>query len=332
MQVINESKGKNYHIYNADCVEVASNLPDDSIGYSIYSPPFASLYVFSNSDRDMSNVKNHEEFMNQYKYLIKEKLRITKPGRLTSVHCTNMTTTKATHGRIGLVDFRGMIIKAHEEAGWIYHSEVVIWKNPVMAMQRTKALGLLHKTITTDSSRSRQGTPDYIITFRKPGDNDTPIEGRFKYYAGEMNLNEFAKAYGHKAEDSFRISNEFQDGICRQLATTPENSIDIWQQYASPVWFDIGQSNTLEFRKAKDSDDEKHISPLQLDVIERCNQLWSMPDDVVFSPFLGIGSEGYIAVQMGRKFIGTELKSSYFELAKKNLDKAENQEIQEELF
>lgn len=333
MEVLDEHKGKNYHIYNADCVEVAKQLPDESIDFSVYSPPFASLYTFSNSDRDMSNVASLDEFFEQYKFLIKEKLRVTKAGRLSSVHCTNMTTTLATHGKIGLVDFRGMIIRAHEEAGWIFHSEVCIWKNPVMAMQRTKALGLLHKTIKDDSSRSRQGTPDYIITFRKEGKNEKPIEGLLNYYAGSMDLNEFAKASNRTgAVGSFSVSTKFQDGICRQLASKPENSIDIWQQYASPVWFDIGQSNTLQFRAAKDSDDERHISPLQLDVIERCLQLWSMPDDVVFSPFTGIGSEGYVSLQMGRKFIGTELKASYFELAKKNLDEAESQPAQMELF
>lgn len=336
LNVLDEYKGDNFHVYNADCVEVASQLPDNSIGFSVYSPPFASLYTFSNSDRDMSNVTSLDEFFEQYKFLIKEKLRITKPGRLTSVHCTNMTTTLNSHGKIGLIDFRGQIIKAHEDAGWVYHSEVCIWKNPVMAMQRTKALGLLHKTITTDSGRSRQGTPDYIITFRKQGDNDTPISGPLRWYSGDMDLNEFAKAYKHEgAEDSFKISTKYQDGICRQLATKPENSIDIWQQYASPVWFDIGQSNTLQFRQAKDENDERHISPLQLDVIERCLQLWSMPGDVVFSPFLGIGSEGYVSLSMldgPRKFIGTELKPSYFKLACKNLDKAQNQEQQTELF
>lgn len=336
MNVLDQFSGKNFHIYNADCVEFAQNMPSDSIGYSIYSPPFASLYTFSNSERDMSNCASHGEFMEQYQFLIDQLFRVTKPGRLTSVHCTNMTTTKSTHGKIGLIDFRGQIIRAHEAAGWTYHSEVVIWKNPVMAMQRTKALGLLHKTITTDSGRSRQGTPDYILTFRKEGENDTPIEGRLRWYAGDMSLNEFAEAYGHNAAKSgFKVSAEFQDGICRQLATTPEHSIDIWQQYASPVWFDIHQSNTLEFRKARDSDDEKHISPLQLDVIERCLQLWSMPGDVVYSPFLGIGSEGYVSLSMldgARKFIGTELKSSYFKAAIKNLQKAENQEVQTELF
>ncbi len=336
LNVLDEHKGSNFHIYNADCVEVAKQLPDNSIGYSIYSPPFASLYTFSNSDRDMSNVKNNDEFMDQYKFLIKEKLRITQPGRLTSVHCMNMTTTMNTHGVIGLHDFRGDIIRAHIDAGWVFHSEVAIWKNPVMAMQRTKALGLLHKTIKTDSSRSRQGMCDYILTFRKKGDNENPIDGLLKWYAGDMNLNDFASAMGYQGKDSqFRVSNKFQDGMCRQIATTDAQSIDIWQQYASPVWFDIGQSNTLQYRQARDDKDNKHISPLQLDVIERCMQLWSKPGDVTFSPFLGIGSEGYVGLQMLdglRKFIGTELKPSYFKVACKNLDEAEKQEQQEELF
>lgn len=336
MQVINEHKGKNYHIYNADCVEVAKSLPDNSIGYSLYSPPFCALYTFSNSDRDMSNCKSNDEFMEQYQFLINEKLRITKPGRLTSVHCMNLTTTMATHGRIGLHDFRGDIIRAHEKAGWVFHSEVAIWKNPVMAMQRTKALGLLHKTIKTDSSRSRQGMCDYILTFRKPGENDIPIEGLLKWYSGSMDLNSYAAAMGHDAKDGFTVSNQFQDGMCRQIATgDPLLSIDIWQQYASPVWFDIGQSNTLQFREARDDDDERHISPLQLDVIERCLQLWSLPGDVCMTPFLGIGSEAYVGLQMldgPRKFIGAELKESYFSLAVKNLQDAEKVEIQQDIF
>jgi len=332
MQVINESKGENYHIYNADCVEVASQLPDNSIGFSVYSPPFSSLYTYSNSDRDMGNCKTHSEFFEQYKFLIKEKLRITKPGRLTAVHCMNLPTTKGRDGFIGMFDFRGEIIRAHIEAGWVYHSEVTIWKDPVLAMQRTKALGLLHATIKKDSSMSRQGIPDTVVIFRKPGGNEKPIDGEFKYYVGETNLNEYTKRESPDAiSDQKFIEFERQDGRKVQQRATG-SSIDVWQHYASPVWFDINQTNTLQFKLARENDDERHICPLQLDVIERCNQLWSMPDDVVFSPFLGIGSEGYIAVQMGRKFIGTELKSSYFELAKKNLDKAENQEIQEELF
>lgn len=335
LNVLDEYKGDNFHVYNADCVEVASQLPDNSIGYSIYSPPFASLYTFSNSERDMSNCASHDEFMEHYKHLIREKFRITKPGRLTSVHCTNMTMTINTHGKQGLIDFRGDIIRAHEDCGWVFHSEVVIWKDPVVAMQRTKAQRLLHKTIKEDSSKSGQGIPDYILTFRKQGDNEEPISGMFKWYAGSMNLNEYANARGHSASDQFKISDNFQSGLVKQLATQEKNSIDIWQHYASPVWFDIQQSNTLEYRSGRSPEDEKHISPLQLDVIERCLQLWSIPGDVVFSPFTGIGSEGYVSLTMldgARKFIGTELKPSYFKLACKNLDKAQNQEKQTELF
>lgn len=332
LNVLDEKIGKNYHVYNADCVEVAKQLPDNSIGFSVYSPPFSSLYTYSNSDRDMGNTKNHSEFFEQYKYLIKEKLRITKPGRLTAVHCMNLPTTKGRDGFIGTYDFRGEIIRAHLDAGWVYHSEVCIWKDPVLQMQRTKALGLLHATIKKDSSMSRMGLPDYVVVFRKDGDNDTPISGEFKYYVGDQDLNDYIKR-GHpdgRVENKF-IELELSDGRKKQQRATG-SSIDVWQHYASPVWFDINQTNTLQFRTARDNNDERHICPLQLDVIERCNQLWSMPGDVVFSPFLGIGSEGYVALQMGRKFIGTELKPSYFNLACKNLDKAESQEIQEELF
>lgn len=332
LNVLDEYKGDNFHVYNADCVEVASQLPDNSIGFSVYSPPFSSLYTYSNSDRDMGNTKNHGEFFEQYKYLIKEKLRITKPGRLTAVHCMNLPTTKGRDGFVGMYDFRGEIIKTHIEAGWIYHSEVCIWKDPVLAMQRTKARGLLHKTVKTDSSMSRQGIPDHVVVFVKPGDNDTPIDGEFKYYVGEQDLNEYIARQAPDAISGQKfVERILDDGRTRQNRETG-SSIDVWQHYASPVWFDIRQTNTLQFKSARDSEDERHICPLQLDVIERCNQLWSREDDVVFSPFLGIGSEGYIALQMGRKFIGTELKPSYFKLACKNLDKATNQEKQTELF
>lgn len=332
MNVIDEYKGENYHLYNADCVEVARELPDNSIGFSVYSPPFSSLYTYSNSDRDMGNCKNHSEFFEQYKFLIKEKLRITKPGRLSAVHCMNLPTTKGRDGFIGMYDFRGEIIRAHIEAGWIYHSEVCIWKDPVLAMQRTKALGLLHATIKKDSSMSRQGIPDHVVIFRKPGDNDNAISGEFKYYVGEMDLNEYVKRESPDSISGQKFALlERPDGRVAQTRETG-SSIDIWQHYASPVWFDINQTNTLQFKTARESDDERHICPLQLDVIERCNQLWSKADDVVFSPFMGIGSEGYVALQMGRKFIGTELKSSYFNLAKKNIDQAVNQEEQMELF
>lgn len=331
MKVIEEYQGENFHIYNADCVEVAKNLPDESIGFSVYSPPFSSLYTYSNSDRDMGNCKTHDEFFEQYKYLIKEKLRITKSGRLTAVHCMNLPTTKGRDGFIGMYDFRGEIIRAHLEAGWIYHSEVVIWKDPVLAMQRTKALGLLHATIKKDSSMSRQGIPDTVVIFRKAGANDTPISGEFKYYVGELDLNEYITRESPDSISGQKFMEFEVDGRKKQKRGTG-SSIDVWQHYASPVWFDINQTNTLQFKSAREEQDERHICPLQLDVIERCNQLWSMPNDVVFSPFLGIGSEGYTAVSMGRKFIGTELKSSYFQVAKKNLDKAELTNEQTELF
>lgn len=332
MQVINEHKASNYHVYNADCVEVASALPDNSIGFSVYSPPFSSLYTYSNSDRDMGNCASHDEFFEQYKFLIKEKLRITKPGRLTAVHCMNLPTTKGRDGFIGMYDFRGEIIRAHIEAGWIYHSEICIWKDPVLAMQRTKAVGLLHKTIKKDSSLSRQGIPDHVVVFRKPGDNEEAITGEFKYYVGELDMNSYVKRQAPDAiADQKFVKFERYDGREVQQRETG-SSIDIWQHYASPVWFDINQTNTLQFKSARESDDERHICPLQLDVIERCNQLWSMPGDAVFSPFMGIGSEGYVALQMGRKFIGTELKTSYYNLALKNLDQAVNQPTQEELF
>jgi DNA modification methylase len=332
LNVLDEFHGDNFAIYNADCVEVAQQLPDASIGFSVYSPPFCSLYVFSNSERDMGNVANNQEFIDNYKFLIKELYRATKPGRLTAVHCMNLPTTKNRDGFIGMYDFRGDIIRAHQEMGWIYHSEVCIWKDPVLAMQRTKALGLLHATIKKDSSMSRQGIPDHIVVFRKPGENEIPISGEFKYYVGEMDLNEYVK---RQAPDSVAgqkfVEFERDDGRIMQKRASG-SSIDVWQHYASPVWFDINQTNTLQFRNAKDQNDERHISPLQLDTIERCLQLWSMPDDVVFSPFLGIGSEGYVSLQMGRKFIGTELKPSYFNAAKENLLKAVNQPKQEELF
>jgi len=332
LKVIDEKHGDNYTAYNADCVDVARSLPDNSIGFSIYSPPFCSLYVFSNSDRDMGNTKDNADFIEAYKFLLKELYRITKPGRLTAVHCMNLPTTKGRDGFIGMYDFRGDIIRAHQEAGWIYHSEVCIWKDPVLAMQRTKALGLLHATIKKDSSMSRQGIPDHIVVFRKPGDNQEPIKGEFKYYVGEMDLNEYVS---REAPDSIAgqkfIKFEREDGRDIQQRATG-SSIDIWQHYASPVWFDIRQTHTLQYKNARDSDDERHISPLQLDTIERCNQLWSLPGDVVFSPFMGIGSEGYVSLQMGRKFIGAELKPSYFKVAVDNLEKAVNQPEQEELF
>lgn len=279
-------KTDSFELHNADCIDIAAEIETGSIDYTIFSPPFASLYTYSNSDRDMGNSKTHTEFYTHFKFLIDEMFRITRPGRLLSFHCMNLPTSKANDGFIGINDFRGELIRQFIESGWIYHSEVVIWKDPVTAMQRTKALGLLHKTIRKDSSMSRQGIPDYLVTMRKPGDNDKPI------------------AHTHE-----------------------EFPVELWQRYASPVWFDINPSNTLQFREAREEDDEKHICPLQLDVIERALNLWTAKNDLVFSPFTCIGSEGYTAIKMGRRFIGSELKKSYYELAIRNLDQASKTNI-----
>lgn len=284
-KVLKQKSGDDWTIANADCVEAVEALPDDSIGYTIYSPPFASLYTYSASDRDMGNVKDGAEFARHFAYLISELWRVTKPGRLMSVHCMNLPTSKARDGYIGITDFRGELIRAFVYAGWIYHSEVCIWKDPVTAMQRTKALGLLHKQIKKDSTMSRQGIADYLVTMRKPGDNPNPVTH----------------------------TNE----------TFP---VEMWQRYASPVWMDIDPGDTLQYMSAREQDDERHICPLQLGVIRRGMELWTNPGDVVLSPFAGIGSEGYVARQMGRKFIGVELKESYWKQAAANLDAAGRQQ------
>lgn len=281
--------GEGWTAHLADCVDLASEMENESIHFSVYSPPFASLYVYSNSDRDMGNCKNDAEFMKQYRYLVKDLFRVTKPGRLTSFHCMNLPTSKERDGFIGIRDFRGELIRMHVEEGWIFHSEVCIWKDPVTAMQRTKALGLLHKQIKKDSCMSRQGIPDYLVTMRKPGDNPE-----------------------------------------RVTHTNESFPVHVWQRYASPVWMDINPSDTLQYRSAREHNDERHICPLQLGVIRRAMEMWSNPGDLVFSPFMGIGSEGYVAIEMGRRFVGSELKRSYWEQAWRNLDAAKIQ--QEGLF
>ena len=282
-------EGNSWTVHLGDCVDVASEIADGSVDFTVFSPPFASLYTYSNSDRDMGNCKGDDEFFRHFGYLVEQMFRITRDGRLASIHCMNLPTSKQNDGYIGIRDFRGDIIRLFQSKGWIYHSEVCIWKDPVTAMQRTKALGLLHKTIRKDSSMSRQGIPDYLVTFRKPGDNDKPI------------------SHTHK-----------------------DFPIDMWQRYASPVWFDVNATRTLQYRAARENEDERHICPLQLDVIERAVELWSAPGDLVFSPFTGIGSEGFTAVKMGRRFVGAELKRSYWELACRNIASAETE--QKDLF
>jgi hypothetical protein len=310
VKVLNQESGADWHVYNADCIDVVGGLPAESMHYSIYSPPFASLYTYSPSPRDMGNCKNTAEFMESFSFLMPELLRITKPGRLMSMHCMLLPTSKARDGFIGISDFRGDLIRAAMSAGWIFHSEVAIWKNPVTAMQRTKALGLLHKQIRKDSCMSRQGIPDYLVTMRKPGENTEPVH--------------------HTAE------------------TFP---VETWQRYASPVWatangvddegflkFEdpnaansdkcgIDAGDTLQHKSAREAEDERHICPLQLDVIRRGIRLWTNPGDTVFSPFTGIGSEGYVALEEGRKFVGAELKGSYYRQAVANLKGARSQGV-----
>ena len=280
MNCIEQVVTDRYTAIHGDCVEAMQGLPDHCIGYSIFSPPFASLYTYSNSPRDMGNVRNDAEFFEHFAFLIAELKRVMMPGREVSFHCMLMPTSKERDGYIGLRDFRGDLIRAFQAQGFIYHSEVCIWKDPVIAMQRTKALGLLHKSVRENAAMSRQGIPDYLVTMRAPGESD-----RVKHLANDY-------------------------------------PVDKWQKVASPVWTDINPSDTLQFRSAREQDDERHICPLQLQVIERGIELWTNPDDIVLSPFMGIGSEGYVAIEMGRRFVGVELKASYFKQAAQNLDAA----------
>ena len=282
MNVLNQVIEENYSLYNGDSCEIMTTIPDNSIHYSIFSPPFADLYVYSNSERDMGNCKSKSEFYEHFRFIVKELYRIMMNGRLVSFHCMNLPTSKQRDGFIGITDFRGELIRLFEECGFIYHSEVCIWKDPVVAMQRTKALGLLHKQIKKDSAMCRQGIADYLVTMRKPGDNPEKIT---------------------HTNESFPVQ--------------------VWQNYASPVWMDINPSDTLQRTSARDEKDEKHICPLQLDVIKRGINLWTNPNDIVFTPFMGIGSEIYQALKMGRRGIGIELKESYFNQAVVNCENAE---------
>ena len=282
----NTETGEDWTMHRGDCVDAVSRMADESIDYSIFSPPFSSLYTYSASDRDMGNCTGDDEFHAHFGYLVRELSRVTKPGRLLSFHCMNLPMLKSRDGAVGLKDFRGDLLRAFVSSGWIFHSEVTIWKDPVTAMQRTKALGLLHKQVKKDSCMSRQGIADYLVTVRKPGVNPEPVS--------------------HTASD-FPVS--------------------LWQRYASPVWMDINPSDTLQYRSAREHDDERHICPLQLGVIRRALKMWSNPGDLVLSPFAGIGSEGHVALEEMRRFVGVELKGSYFAQACRNLTAARSQMV-----
>jgi len=281
MNCIDQTAGEGFVLYHGDCVDVLRGLPDQSIHYSIFSPPFASLYTYSNSPRDMGNCRSNEEFFEHFAFLVAELKRVMRPGRNVSFHCMLFPASKERDGFIGLKDFRGDLIRAFQAQGFIFHAETVIWKDPVTQMQRTKALGLLHKSVRENSAMCRMGIPDYLVTMRAPGDQ-----------------------------------------LDRVTHTRDDYPVDRWQKVASPVWMDINPSDTLQYQSAREHDDERHICPLQLEVIRRGVELWTNPGDVVLSPFAGIGSEGFVSVQKGRKFVGVELKDSYYRQASQNLGAA----------
>ena len=286
VECLNSAAGKEWAAYHGDCCAALPQLPAASVGFSVYSPPFGNLFVYSDSVADMGNCADDAEFGAHYGFMVREKFRVTMPGRLSAVHCSDLPMTKWRDGQIGIKDFSGQIIRIHEDAGWVLHSRITIWKCPVVEMTRTKALGLLYKQLLKDSGRSRAGMPDYLLVFRKPGDNPSPII--------------------HRAEDF---------------------PVEQWQEWASPVWMTVNQTNVLNVAAARSEHDERHLCPLQLDVIERAIHLWSNPGDVVLSPFMGIGSEGVMALKSRRKFIGIELKDSYFRQACRHLDAAERNAV-----
>ena len=306
MKTLNQCVTDRFALYNGDSAEVIGGIPDESVHYSIYSPPFVSLYTYSNSERDLGNCRTRSEFFTHFEFIARGIHRILKPGRLMSVHCMDIPAMKERDGYIGITDFPGDLIRLFESVGFIYHSRVVIWKDPLIEATRTKAIGLMHKQIIKDSTMCRQGLPDYVITLRKVGDNAEPVshnDGFNDYIGSAPPAGNSSATYSHH----------------------------VWRRYASPVWMDINQSNTLNRAAARENQDERHICPLQLDVIARCLELWTNKGDIVFTPFLGIGSEVYQSVLMGRYGIGIELKESYYNQAIINC-KSASQSKQGDLF
>lgn len=302
--VLDMAEGDGWSLANGDCVEVLRGLPDKSIGFSIFSPPYLSLFTYSASSRDMSNGASDADFWKHFRFVIDELLRVMMPGRIVAVDVMNVTATISRDGYIGIKDFRGDVIREFRERGFVYHSEHCAWKDPLLAAVRTKALGLAHKTIVKDSSMVRAGLAQYLLAFRAPGKNLVPIphENGLERFFGE---------------------NEPTIESCKHDDGRPVNlSHERWRRYASPVWMDIDFSNTLNAREGREEADEAHLCPMALDMIRRGLELWSNPGDIVLSPFAGIGSEGYVSIEMGRRFIGAELKPSYFREAVKNIASA----------
>ena len=295
MEAIQQSSGDGWTAYNGDSCEVLRAIPDRSVDLSVFSPPFASLYTYSASPRDLGNSRDHGQFFEHFGFIVEQLRRVVKPGRIVAFHCMLMPTSKERDGYIGLRDFRGELIRLFQERDFIFHSEATIWKDPVTAMQRTKALGLLHKTVRGNASMSRMGIPDYLVAMRVPGDVD--VDERVKH-------------------------------------TIESYPVSYWQQIASPVWMDVNPNDTLQYRSARENDDERHICPLQLEVILRAIELWTNPGDTVLSPFMGIGSEGFVSLggatakgrrlESPRRFVGIELKESYYRQSIANLAAVEN--------
>jgi len=299
MKIIDQYVGNGYQLINGDTCEIITAIPNESIHFEVYSPPFSSLYTYSNSDRDLGNSKNDKQFFEHFHFITKELFRILKPGRIMAVHCMNIPASKERDGYIGLKDFRGQLIREFESVGFIYHGEVTIWKDPVTQMQRTKALGLLHKQIKKDSCRSRMGLPDYVIIMRKDGENMEPVTHTMETYP----------------------VSEWQ-----------EVASPVWDYENSPIWWDINPSDTLNVKAARDGRDERHICPLQLPVINRLLKLYTNENDIVFTPFMGIGSEVYEAVKSGRRGLGIELKETYYKCAIDNLKMLDNEKSQLSIF
>lgn len=325
MKVIDQCITDKFALYCGDSCEIMKGIPNNSIGYSIFSPPFADLYTYSNSERDMGNVKGYGMFFEQFKFIISELYRILKDGRSISFHCMQIPAMLERDGYLGIKDFKGDLIREFEKAGFIFHSEVVIWKDPLIEVTRTKAHALMHKQIVKDSYICRQGLPDYLITMRKPGINLEPIthpDGFTDYYGkDEPSVAKFLDEL---------IENEYGDGEKIDVRNVKYSHL-VWQKYASPVWMDIRQTNTLNRASAREEQDEKHICPLQLDVIARGCMLWSNEGDTVFTPFAGIGSELYQPILMGRYAMGIELKQQYFNVGVGNCKQAVKQTENEQM-
>lgn len=311
-----------YSLYNGDCMEVIPTLEDESIDLSVYSPPFANLYTYSSSPEDMSNVSSNDEFLKQYEFLVKEMSRVTKKGRINAIHITDLCDVSGT-----LVDFPNEIIRLHQKYGFEYKNKITVWKEPLKVRIRTMVQSLMHKFIMEDSTKCFTANPDYILVFKKKGENKTPVKHPFgiNHYAGEIPiLPNMLRAYNNANNSNLNADEMWEhiNNINEDEKVTKLNHY-IWQRYASSVWDDVREGNVLPFRDAREDDDEKHVTPTQLDVIDRLVELYSNPNEVVLSPFTGVGTDIFSPVSMGRKAIGIELKDSYYKQAKLNLKEAE---------